>query len=350
MVTVRKMEPSEAVIVKKLAKKSFSWLERLFVGVPKEAMVAEISDRIVGGIFIKYVVSGGKKTAYIETAFVVPEYHGQGIGGVLYEKAAAYLWGQDSDALTAIVKDDNVGSWKLFLNNGFSRVSIAEIVRCLGLKAAVVQYFATPLFASNGMEFYLSMKDVQVKQKDSGSSKQICCYLLANALLVLAAIVENGSVFSQLLCAYMMFLVAGVVLGYAGTLFSKRRWSFRLNSGGALLIGLINLIGGFYPMIGNWYPTEYEASAQFRKRMGVTALCDWLGVIFITVSAFALQADNSFTKILASLGCVFLLYRMIPIYPFEAYGGGRILRWSRCVYAVLAITSAAVIVWGNYLI
>lgn len=347
MLVIRKMEPSEAGALRKIAKGAFAWFERFFVGGTNEAMVAVLDGKLVGGIFIKYILSGGQKIGYLDTAFVDPLYHSRGIGGALYKETADYLWAQGCTTLTALVKDDNVGSWKLFLNNGFSRVGLSEGARLLGLKVMLLMYFAIPLFASNGMELYLAAKKgVAVTPKGEDSARQLGLYFLTNALLLLPAILVMGQDFFAFLCSYLALLLGGAVFAYFGTLFSKRRWNFRLNSGGALLVAAINLIGGVYPMIGGWYPSKYENTNEFRKSMGVSALCEWLFMLAATMLSCTLSARFEGLILAASLGRIFLLYRIIAIYPFESYGGGRVYRWSRVIYAALAVASAAVIVLG----
>lgn len=349
MVFVRKMELSEACTVKKVAKKAFSGIVHFFVSNPKEAMVAVVDEKIVGGIIIKYIISNDKKIGYVDGAFIDPAYQGQGIGGVLYQKTIEYLWGQDCTALSAFVKDDNVGSWKLFLNNGFCQTSILEGVRQLGLRQMFLQYFVAPFFACNGMEFYLAVKDGEVKPKQSGSVKQIALYIFANMILFLFSLLQKNTNFPAFLSAYVTLLLGGVLFGYIGTIFSKERWHFRLNSGGAALVAFITAIGGLYPMIGNWYPPKYHNTKEFQKSMGLTAACEWVFVICITIAALILQGFHVFFEYLTSIGMVFLLYRMIAIYPFESYGGNRVYRWNKGIYAALAAISAFVIVITGYI-
>ena len=193
MIVIRKMEPSEAGAVKKLGQKTFRGIEKLFVSNPKDAMVAVLDDKIVGGIIIKYIESNGNKIGYFDGAFIDANYHGRGIGGMLYEKTTQYLWEEGCTAQTALVKDDNVGSWKLFLNNGFCETSFLEGVRLLGLRTMMRHYLTTPFFVSNGMEFYLSVAKGQVKPKEIGSLKQIFMFVIANILLILFRFMNNKS-------------------------------------------------------------------------------------------------------------------------------------------------------------
>ena len=138
-VTVRPMRAEEARDVRKMGRRAFAGLESLWVSKPGQALVAVREDKIVGAVLYKLMNAGGKKIAYVDYAFVDPDYHNQGIGGSLYRAATEFLWALSPDALTAIVKDDNVGSWCLFLKNGFSRVSLPQLAGQFGFWGAILR-------------------------------------------------------------------------------------------------------------------------------------------------------------------------------------------------------------------
>lgn len=348
MITIRKMEQDEAQAVRKIAQSAFSGVEKFFVGKPKEAMVAEIDGKIVGGIIIKYLKSKGQKIGYADTAFVDRAHQGQGVGSTLYRETTKYLWEQGCTALSAIVKDDNVGSWKPFLDNGFSRISLLEGVRQLGFWPMVLQYFDAPFFMSNGMELYLATKDGEVREKQNGSARQIALYIFANSVIALFAMLRGQENFPLFLGAYVAMLLGCVLFGFLGTKFTKERWHFRMNSGGAVISAFATAIGGLYPMIGNWYPEKYEKKKEFKKAMGVVAACEWGFVIFAALAGFILRKNHVFFAIIASVGTVFLLYRMIVLYPFESYGGNRVYRWNKGVFAAFFAVSGAIILATSF--
>lgn len=346
MIIVRKMEPSEAEIVQRIGRKAFKGVEALFVSKPREAMVAVMDDKIVGGIILTYLHAKNVKIGYFDAAFVDPAYHGQGIGGILYEKTTQYLWSQGCTALTAAVKDDNAGSWKAFLRCGLQRTTLTEALRLLGLPAMLKQYFLTPFFICNGMELYAAVKEGSITPKRENTAKYMFLYLLLNLLLMAPAFLSAGKNYLSYLSAYLFLLIGGMLTSFAGTLFSKRNWKFRLNSGGAVIVAFINLLGTAFPMIGNWYPSDYDNTKEFKKSLGIPALLEWIFHIFTVILSLMLYQTHSFFRSTASLGMVFLLYRIIAVYPFESFGGRRVFCWNKIIYAVLAIASVAVFYAG----
>ena len=343
MLIIRKMKAEEAEEVKKVGKKAFWGVEGLFVNEPKEAMVAILDDKIVGGMAIKYIVANDKKLAYIDFAFIDPDYHNQGIGRKLYKETFEYLWHEGCDYISAMVKDDNVASWKSLLNNGFSQTTMLEATKELGVNLMLKQYFVTPAFIANGMEFYLKSKEEEVKPKKVETKTQIGFYLLANLLLMILGFLFNSrSSWGMYIISYIGLLASCVAVSYLGVLFSKRKWKFRVNSCGAVVVAFVN-IGAAYPLIGNWYPEKYEDTKEFKRDMGIPALFEWVFLLIVTVLPMIMVSQNILFKYLSQIGSIFLIYRIIAVYPFESYGGVRVYKWNKVLYLIMSIISVILI-------
>lgn len=186
-IVIRSMEKEEAEEVKRIGKRAFSLVEGMFVSKPKHALVAVVDGKLAGAIIYKITEVKGRRTGYFEYAFVDPEYHGKGIGRKLYQATTDYLWEQGCDSQAALVKDDNVGSWSLFLKNGFARVGLPELFRQLGFLGFLVQFFCNLLWLAVGMDFYLAVRNEPIRNK-RGTGRQIGGYLLANFLLILVTL------------------------------------------------------------------------------------------------------------------------------------------------------------------
>lgn len=338
------MEVNEATEVYKIGKRAFTGLESLFVGKPKLALVAVKDEKIVGAILYKFFQCGGKKIGYVDYAFIDPDFHNQGVGGILYKAATAFLWEQGCDMLTAVVKDDNVGSWRLFLKNGFSRVSLPDMVRQFGFTGMLRHYFGTPFCFGIGMEYYVALQAQPCPSSKGGSTKQIASYLLANLLLFFFMLLRVPESIVAAFSAYVILLAGGIMAGYIGTLFTKRKWSYRLNNGGLLICILANFFGGVYPLIGNWYPDHYENTDSFHRDMGINALAGWIFVLALSALSALGICQTVLFQYIGQIGALFLLYRVMAFYPFESFGGRRVYCWKRWLYLLMAVLSLAVFV------
>lgn len=339
-ITIRRMEAGEAAEVRRIGRRAFDGLESLWVGKPKQAVVAVKDDKIVGAILYKFLQSRGRKVGYFDYAFVDPDYHGQGVGGVLYKAGVDYLWEQGCDALTALVKDDNVGSWRLLLKNGFARVSIPEIIRQFGFTEMLRQYFGTPFCMGIGMEYYIARRDLECPSGKGGNIKQMAAYWLVNLLLFCIVLLRIQNI-GIALAAYSVVLAGEILAGCCTTMFTKREWHFRLNNGGGLICALVNFIA-VYPMVGNWYPDRYENTESFRKDMGIHALAGWIFVLVL--SSISLFSQHIFARYIGQISSILLIYRILAFYPFESFGGVRVYRWKRWMYLLMSVLSAAVLV------
>lgn len=336
---VREMKDNERQTVKKVGKRAFQFFETLFVTAPKRAMVAECDGKIIGGIVYQYICAGDKKTAYVAEAFVDPAYHGLGVGKKLYAETFRYLWDQGCDALTALVKDDNVASWKLFTDNGFKRVGLPEGARQLGVMGMIRQYFSIPLFVAVGMDFYMAVKGRDAREK-RGSVPQAAAFLLANLLLVFPLWIRLFHEMPDRLLdfgiAYITVLAAFILPRYIAGLLNRGSCRFRLNNGGGFLTMLLSLFEGVLPMNANWYPNTYEATAAFRRKLAIPEMVKWCLFIALLPLAFA---QSVYLQAVAQIACPYLIFMSIPIYPFESLGAGRIFRYSKKLWLVGAVIS-----------
>lgn len=334
---IREMKEGEEREIVKTGRRAFPAFEALFVESPRMTMAAVYEDKIIGGIIYKFISSGGKRIAYISEAFVDPDYHGSGVGTKLYKETFCYIWDQGCDGMTALVKDDNVASWKLFMENGFKRVGAFEVIRQAGISGALLQYLKTPVPFAVGMDFYMVMKETSVKEKDTGVC-QLFSFLASNFLLLLPVWLQlfrrSPQSLPVFMSAYFTVLTLFVLTRYAGTLFSRRSWKFRFNNGGSFLTVLLGLFGNTFPMNGNWYPDKYENTPDFRRDMAIPEIIKW--------AVFSLAALLAFTGIpylrsVSQIICYYLIFIIIPLYPFEALGAGRIYRFSRLLWLFTAV-------------
>lgn len=342
-IIIREMKDDEAQTVMKIAKKTFSALESLLVSKPKTALVAEVDSKIVGGITYKIIKTNYRKTGYIDQAFILPEYQGKGIGSKLYKETFDYLQEHGCDTLSALVKDDNVASWGLFLKNGFHRANIIEVAKKFGIIGFLKHYFSTPWFVAIGMDYYVATNPPAQQNINQKTSLNIASFLLFNAIAVLIAFLIYPHHSTDFVLAYIAVLITFVVTGYMGTLLTKRKWKFRFTDGGLIFTVLNSLIGGTFPAIGNWYPNKYEDTSDFRKDMGIVSIVSWVVTIILVLLPILLNSDNRLLISTSKISEIFLGIRIITIYPASAFGGMRVYDWNKFVWGALVIVSILVI-------
>lgn len=338
---IRPMKDGEQKEIVKVGKRAFKLMEALFVGTPKQAMVADYNGKIAGSIMYKYFNTKTKKIAYIDEAFVDPEFSGMGIGKMLYSQTFDFLWKQGCDNMTALVKDDNVGSWKLFEDNHFKRVSCYEIIKELGIIGFIKHYIKTPFLFAVGMDFYMANKTNTVKEKKNNIIG-VLSFFLANILLLIPLWIryfnKNSNELLWGLLGYITILVIFLVSRYIGKLISGNNGEFRFNNGGSFLTLLLSFWGNTFPMNANWYPKKYEKTKEFRKKLAIPELIKW--VVFMILPLIAMiWIKNPYWLIVGQLSCVYLLFMAIPIYPFESFGGGRIYNYNKGLWLLTFITT-----------
>lgn len=347
-VIIRPMEKGEEKTVAKVGKKAFQFIEALFVGIPKKAMVAEYEGQIIGAIIYKFLDTQKQQIVYIDEAFVDPKFHGLGVGKKLYTETFYYLQEWGCDVMTALVNDDNVASWKPFIENGFRRVTFWDAIKAIGISGMLKQYFYTPFFIAVGMDFYICYPEKPMPFKPE-NNLQLLHFLWGNMLLALPMwlflFLKNAALVLPYAAAYLTLLVLILLTRCAGALWSGEKYRFRFNNGGGLLTAFLSYWGNIFPMNANWYPLSYRDTDEFRKKLALPELMKWAIFLFLPLLAFT---NNTYLNALASLSCVFLVFLIIPFYPFETYGAGRIYRYKKGLWFMTAVTSIAQLLLVSY--
>ena len=358
-IIIREMRQDEASDIKKLCRKAFNFLEVLALTKPKTAFVATIDDEIVGAVVYKLYQGRDKKIGYIDYVFVDPKCAGQGIGALLLEEAFQFLWESGCYTITALIKDDNVSSWKLFEKHGFVNTGIPKLIKELGIAKALKLYFISPYCVGIGMEYYVASREQSHQSGKTVTAKQILTYLLVNLIIFGVLSSWRFADVKTAIIAFAIILCGGILFEYVGTLFSKQKWLFRFTNGGALLSVLITFFS-IFPMIGNWYPTNYENTPKFKRDIGVGALLSWIFLLMILLLSYIFlhyiySHDPSHPEYLMTIliimnkmsvmSATLLIYRCLPFYPFESYGGRRVYNWSKTIFIIMVLITLTAIIY-----
>lgn len=342
---IRPMEKEEKKTVAKLGRKTFDFFEALFIGAPHKAMVAEYEGKIIGAIAYKFISNSKKQVVYIDSAFVDPAYHGLSVGKKLYTETFNYLQEWGCDGMTALIKDDNVASWKPAMHNGFQRVTLAEATRQLGLSQMLRHYFLTPMCIAVGMDFYLLCPKAEVAPKKEQPS-QLLTFLLGNMLLTIplwTRLLSKGITYAlPFIAAYFTILAIFAITRFLGARFSGMNYHFRFNNCGGFLSMALGYLGNVFPMNANWYPEKYENTDTFRQKLAMPELAKWGIFVLLPLLGFV---ENAYLNALAQISSFFLVFQIIPIYPFDGYGAGRIFKYKKGLWLITAVISIALLIF-----
>ncbi|MCL2852295.1 MAG: GNAT family N-acetyltransferase [Defluviitaleaceae bacterium] len=353
---LREMIAGEAKVVQSLGIKSFlRSLEGFYVSKPVTARVAVKGDEIVGGFLYAIENCGEKKLGFVDFFFVDPVYAGQGIGRALCEEGASYLWAEGCDYLATFVRDDNVGSWAAFEKAGFLRADLPKVAGALGLAGFVKAYVKHLYGVCIGCDLYFAVcpenqANLPAYSKKSGIG-QMVLHVLANItflmILILSTmgisnVISDPALIISVLPSLLIIFGGTITLGYIGTLFSKRKWHYRMVSGGLLLSLIFSVFGMFIPVAGNWYPDRYENTSKFRADMFISAILPWIYLIGLFVIIRLAGDEIGFLSSgLWTVGAL-LMFRCIP-FSVVNLGSVRVFRWNKVLWAVMVLASIFIV-------
>lgn len=336
---IREMRPEEAKAVRKLGRKTFEPFESIFVPMPKACYVAVEDEEIIGAVLYKYLPIVGKKIGYVDYIFVDKKGHGKGVGSQLVEVCLNKMRQEGCDGISAIVRDDNVGSWKMFVNEGMKRVGLYDLIKYFGIGGMLSLTFKTPLNFATGMEFYLNLDGDSHVSKKENTWAQIITYIVLTMILLLPSFDRGIEYGVYILLGVSSVLGIRMAAGYLGTLFSKEDWHFRTTEGGYLIPLVTSFIGGIYLISGNWYPKTYRRGPEFKRALGLTALFQWLSLLLIILLMRTPLADIEFIDVMASVAAMLMVVSVVPFYPLASFGGKRIFDWNKGLYMVVLAVS-----------
>ena len=347
-IVIRQMLPEEARAVQKLGRKSFPYLEALYIPKPKNALVALHGGLPVAAFTYTIETAGGKKLGRVDFLYTHPDFSGSGVGRRLCEAGFAFLWGEGCDLLTTFVRDDNPASWRIFERGGFVRASFfSGLAGQIGVWGTLTQMVKSMQGFSPAHDLYLALPggESEAARKKTGSAGQIAAYLSVHLLLGLLAAFRAGGDLLLVPAAIAAVFLGLVLAGYLGTLPSRRRWRFRMTNGGGIFSLLFGLIGrgSFFPMVGGWYPEVYEKTPAFRRDLAINAMAGWAFLLLALPLArhwgAAIPLLGTAYPILAFLA----VFRCFPLRVVDSFGFGRVFSWNKIAAGLFVAATLALV-------
>ena len=338
---IRPMKSDEVGQLKALCRRAFG-LEGLLTPKPKIGLVAVYDEKIVGGFNYTVHQCKDKKVGVVDLLYTDPNFQGAGIGKRLCEEGLNYLWKNEGcNLLITFVRGDNAASWGIFEKNGFVRADLLRSVELVGLADTLKLHIKTMYGLAPGHDFYLALKDNQDASHYSKNEgiNQVAVYLAVNIVFAAMVLLQWGN--AVITAAALGFvLLGGIIAGYIGTLFSKRKWKFRMTSGGWVISILVStLIRNCFPMIGGWYPERYENSSAFKRDMAVTTMFRWAFMLAVPAINLLFGTEAVFMSFASAFASFFLIIKCIPIPTFDSFGGWRVFAWNKAAFGLFAAIS-----------
>ncbi len=343
MVEIRAMKKREAEEVKKLGKKTFEWFEGLFIPEPKDCFVAVEENKIIGAVLYKYFSAANQKIGYVDFIFVDMAAHGKGIGSRLVDRCLKAMEKEDCDGYSALVRDDNVSSWKMFINQGLQRVGLEDLVRKFGVLGMLNLTFKIPFNFATGMDFYLKMEADQLSLSKGNSFFQVFKYLILTTLLLSPRFIHGIENALHIIAPITAIILIRIAFGYFGTLFSNENWYFRVCDGGYIIPFIASFFNGIFLISGNWYPEAYRKEPDFKRSLGLTAFAQWFSLITIILITKSQLGQTQFLGIMAEMSVFIMMISIVPVYPLASFGGKRIFEWNKWLYIIIVLISFCIL-------
>jgi ribosomal protein S18 acetylase RimI-like enzyme len=295
------------------------------------------------GKAIKGVVLLGKGSdseGFLSWIFVAKDARGHRLASKLMDQGFKAL---DEAGLTiqyALVRDDNTGSWNMFYKAGY---------KVLPLYKTLFSYPIKSLFKRLG---YMFATGYSVWVKDSTKSdptypKWPIMRTLLSALLIGASIALFGLRSIELLLLTVLMVLSVTIIRMLIAYPIARRFGkvrFMPSQGGYLLSLILALsTSSWWPTFGFFVPKEdLWKDTNFKANIGKQAFATWMALNAIFVGT-ALLFNDLFTQGMHVFFVLILIYQVIPVWPFDAFDGAKVKRWSKPMYSIgLAITALVI--------
>lgn len=345
MVQIRPMKKEEAGEVRKIGRKIFEPFEGIFIPMPKACFVALEGDEIVGAVLYKHLAIQDKKITYVDFIFVKKNVSSKGIGKKLLETCMEQGIKEGCHGFSGIIRDDNVSSWKMFIDKGYQKVQALDLLKNFGIKGMVSHLMKTPLPFATGMAYYLKMNQGPMDLNGERTFNQIFKYLFMSLLTLVPLLLWGLKSGLYIISALIVMLSCRGIGGYLFTILTKEKWTFKCIEGGFMIPFLASFVSGIFFICGNWYPKIYRKGRGFKRSLGLSSLGQWFALFMILITHHFILKDHKFMEVLSSLAALMMILSVIPLYPLASFGGKRLYDWDKIIYGLILVASFIILVF-----
>lgn len=340
-----------------VAREAFPYGQHWFVHLSDHVLAARHDETVVGGVVLNMYEAGNQRVGIIEWIFTDESARGLGAGQRLTEAAIDYLNDRSCDRVLTIVEWHNTSSSKLFAHRDFRPISAWETLLTYGVTqtARIWAYFP---IGCHLWERTLSEDD------ETGASKSTQALVrgraamveaaTANALLLLVAVATSVGVSETFAHAGPVALVAVLFLAVRhlprralAWIKGDAEWGYRSWGHTYPLALLIALLGGYLPAPGGFEPArQIWTYRDHRQQLGGASLASGMLLLgLLTVVMLELPPVNGLPDpVVSAIGLSAGAYVFVDVlavfWPFTMYNATTLYRWSRWIWAILALGAA----------
>ena len=362
-VLVRPLAAGEARELGAVMRRSFGGLAGMMFSPGKQAFVAELGGRIVGGVTLGvFRLGAGRRGGVVKWLFTLPEARGHGVASALVDRALAWFDEQGVTDAIACVEALNASSSNRFAQRGFAPLGFLEQARRFGGRLPRVWWHANHVVdvghvlwargdgaATPAAPADAASADPQVRGRGLGGLLATLAWHAAFAAVLLAR--HGAGLDAAAIAAFALAAGLVVVVRTGAQALVGRAAGLRLRylpwETGLLLAGAIALVfggpfvapGSVVPRSRVWSPSALAPALARMAFAGVAAVAllgaaAWWGVA-------AGVARDLAEPVLLYARMMLLVDVLLPFFPMTAFAGRRMLAASPVAWGALAAGTVA---------
>ena len=361
---IRPLAPGEAPALAAIMRRSFGGIAGMMFSPGQAAYVAELDGRMVGGVTLAaFRIDAKRRGGVVKWVFTLPEARGRGVASALVDRALVWFEDQGVSDAFACIEGHNAGSANRFAERGFEPLGFVEQVRRYGTALVRVWWHANHV-ADVGHFVWARRLDgdaadaepAPVVGDDPATAWGLGGFAVTIALhavfgvVMLARLGRDVDLLAAAHVALAVALVVGVrtaAMALAGRALGLRL-RYRPWETGMTLAGAISLLfggtfvapGGLYPRSRTWSLRQLGPRLAGVAAAGAVAVLalGWVAHLLTTSTGVASTATAAVAAPVLFFARFLLIFDvLLPVFPFTAFAGRRVLEASRPAWAVLAL-------------
>ncbi|MCE2572984.1 GNAT family N-acetyltransferase [Motilimonas eburnea] len=353
---IRAMEAGEKEQVKSIMKDAFPFLMRLFFSLSGRVFVAERNGEVIGGIILKvFFLPKQIKAGLVSLIFCAPKHSGQGIGHALALAGVKHLEHEGCTEIFACVEGDNTGSSKLFVTNGFRRLSLWQQLKTYGVNCLRIWFHSYHFFDIGHFMWSKSSRVAEVNHLSKAQTLFELLFIIVAHVAIFSLVswrlgseefLAMTNVLTLVVCFSAFYVIRYGAMACIAWLHQLKCELRMWESGLSLSFFIALLFGGSLVAPGSLYPRgDSWKYNEHIKHLGVMALSSsicllavvWLIGGLISFNALPSQWLPSFETALSIGTGLLMLDLVLPFFPFSSFNGKRLWDWNKYVWGALSL-------------